>query len=71
MRIKWTVVSPWRLAAVKALTLVAQSDLKPDLAAVAPAAAKVGMSLTPGCQIGYMDCTYTGCHRLNRVLTAK
>jgi hypothetical protein len=26
--------------------------------------------ITPGCQIGYME-THTGCHQLNRVLTAK
>jgi hypothetical protein len=27
------------------------------------------LSNPPGCQIGYME--YTGCHRLNRALTAK
>jgi hypothetical protein len=28
-----------------------------------------GRVVTPGCQIGYVD--HTGCHQLNRVLTAK
>jgi diketogulonate reductase-like aldo/keto reductase len=41
---------------------------------------RYGRVVTPGegvrlvsdwCQIGYMDYAYTGCHQLNRVLTAK
>jgi hypothetical protein len=34
-----------------------------------PAGFTTGKVVSPGCQIGYME--YTGCHQLNRVLTAK